>query len=278
MEPYPGAKAGSGVWQRIISQMPAHERYVEPFLGGGTIMALKRPAAINIGIDMDPLPFTALCPKLAHIPNLTLLPGIDAIHELGTTGLTWGKETLVYADPPYLGSTRAERRYYRCELMSPSDHARLLDTLKSLRCNVMLSGYPSPLYAHELRTWRRIEYTAATHGGPRVECLWMNYEPPAVLHDARFVGDGYRQREKLARRARRWIARLKAVPAHERQHLIDAIGNAFHPAARPDSRFLAVGSRTATTIGEIAPPASAVMATHDRLPPPAAVLEPMEAA
>ena len=51
---YPGGKNGSGVYQTIINLMPPHEVYIEPFLGAGAVMRLKRPAARNIGIDLDP--------------------------------------------------------------------------------------------------------------------------------------------------------------------------------------------------------------------------------
>ena len=50
---YPGGKAGDGVYQRLISLMPPHEVYIEPFLGGGAIMRHKRPTRLNIGIDLD---------------------------------------------------------------------------------------------------------------------------------------------------------------------------------------------------------------------------------
>jgi hypothetical protein len=51
--PYPGGKGGAGVYQTIINGMPRHEVYVEPFLGGGSVMAAKRPACLNIGVDLD---------------------------------------------------------------------------------------------------------------------------------------------------------------------------------------------------------------------------------
>jgi len=50
---YPGGKNGAGVYQRIINLMPPHDTYVEPFLGGGAVMRLKRPATLNIGLDLD---------------------------------------------------------------------------------------------------------------------------------------------------------------------------------------------------------------------------------
>jgi site-specific DNA-adenine methylase len=51
---YPGGKNGAGVYQTIINLMPPHDVYIEPFLGGGAIMRQKRPALLNIGVDLDP--------------------------------------------------------------------------------------------------------------------------------------------------------------------------------------------------------------------------------
>jgi site-specific DNA-adenine methylase len=48
---YPGGKNGSGVYQQIINQIPPHEIYVEPFLGGGAILRMKKPAAKSICND-----------------------------------------------------------------------------------------------------------------------------------------------------------------------------------------------------------------------------------
>src|ERR1700693_3175724 len=50
---YPGGKSGPGVYHRLINLMPPHSVYCEPFLGGGAVMKLKRPAAYNIGVDLD---------------------------------------------------------------------------------------------------------------------------------------------------------------------------------------------------------------------------------
>ena len=51
---YPGGKDASGVHQNIINLIPPHDVYIETHLGGGYIMRKKRPAALNIGIDIDP--------------------------------------------------------------------------------------------------------------------------------------------------------------------------------------------------------------------------------
>ena len=50
---YPGGEGCVGVYQNIINRMPPHDLYIEAFLGGGAILLNKKPALINIGIDLD---------------------------------------------------------------------------------------------------------------------------------------------------------------------------------------------------------------------------------
>lgn len=84
---------------------------------------------------------------------------------------------LIYADPPYLLSTRHGKQY-RHE-MTDADHQELLDALKAHRGPVLLSGYDSELYREALKGWQREERTAlAQDSTRRREVLWMNFEPP----------------------------------------------------------------------------------------------------
>lgn len=68
--PYPGGKSGAGVYQRIINEIPPHDVYIEPFLGGAAVMRLKRPAGRSIGIDLD---VDALAMHHDIVPGLELL-------------------------------------------------------------------------------------------------------------------------------------------------------------------------------------------------------------
>jgi DNA adenine methylase len=89
-----------------------------------------------------------------------------------------GPETVVYADPPYLPSTRTARTAYRHE-MAAGDHAELLEALGQCRGTVVLSGYPSPLYDRRLAGWERVEFDLPNHSGQgetkqrRTEVLWI---------------------------------------------------------------------------------------------------------
>lgn len=83
---------------------------------------------------------------------------------------------LIYADPPYLLSTRHGKQY-RHE-MSDRDHRDLLDLLLAHKGAVLLSGYDSPLYNDALRKWYRDEAGAlAQTAARRREVLWTNFEP-----------------------------------------------------------------------------------------------------
>ena len=129
---YPGGKAGDGVYQRLISLMPPHDIYIEPFLGGGALLRQKRPARRNIGIDLD----TRALEGWEDRPDVELYCG-DGVAFLQTYPFT-GNE-LVYCDPPYVLSTRTGKQY-RFE-MTDAQHAALLAILTALPCHVMLSGY-----------------------------------------------------------------------------------------------------------------------------------------
>lgn len=80
---------------------------------------------------------------------------------------------LIYADPPYVLSTRSGKMY--ANEMSEADHVELLDALEQHPGQVLLSGYSSTLYDCRLRHWtRKSIHTRAEKGKLRQEVLWLN--------------------------------------------------------------------------------------------------------
>jgi hypothetical protein len=75
-----------------------------------------------------------------------------------------------------------------------------------------------------------------THGGPRTEWLWSNFPEPIALHDYRYLGTGFRQRERIKRKKQRWTARLHRLPMLERQALLAAIDDAWRIPSRQRQR------------------------------------------
>lgn len=244
---YPGGKGASGVAQTIINQQPPHDRYFEPFLGGGSVMRWKRPAAENFGADLDPEAVLGLNELPFPKWNFECLDGIEYL--LRTR---FGPRDLVYCDPPYvLSARRRNRRIYRCEL-TDAQHRVLLNVLLGLDCMVQVSGYWSPLYAEMLEGWRLVRFQAMTRGGLMEECLWMNYPEPKALHDYRFLGVDFRERERIRRKTSRWRSRIAALPEAERLALLSAMvdvastgeldvpdpANEFADVRRPETSWL----------------------------------------
>ena len=62
------------------------------------------------------------------------------------------------------------------------------------------------------------------------EWLLYNYARPEVLHDARFAGNDYREREYIKRKAARWVTKWKELKHHERQHILQELMQETHPA------------------------------------------------
>jgi hypothetical protein len=201
--------------------MPPHRVYIESHLGGGACMLHKRPALINIGIDRDE--------RLIQRWRLTQALGCalvvdDAAAFLST--YSFAGDELVYADPPYVPTTRRRANVYRFDY-TLDDHIKLLDVLSNLPCMVMISGYESELYARRLAAWRRVTFTVMSHRGLRLECVWMNFPEPLTLHDTRFLGDTFRLRQNWRRKHERLLRRFDGMKGPERQHLLSTLNDRY---------------------------------------------------
>lgn len=237
---YRGGKGGSGVYQQIINQIPPHRVYIEPFLGGGSVMLHKKPAIVNIGIDSDGDVVQAWQrdPTAGNGDDGSLLPGAIVKHGDAISFLKsydWQGGEFVYADPPYLMSVRRSKQsIYRHEFSSEEEHRALLDVLKSLPCMVALSGYWSSLYSESLQGWRSISFNSVTRSGKVArEWLWMNYQEPTALHDYRYLGGNFRERERIARIKRRWHARLLRMDQLQRFAILSTISELGDASATP---------------------------------------------
>jgi DNA adenine methylase len=87
---------------------------------------------------------------------------------------------LIYADPPYLDSTRTHAGYgdvYVAEMRYEDSHRELADALRSCRGGVLLSGYRSPLYEELYDGWHAAEIVSAAGNSKtrqRTEVVWSN--------------------------------------------------------------------------------------------------------
>ncbi len=211
---YFGSKATSGLCQSIIAIMPPHDTYIETHLGSGAIMKRKPAALNNIGIDLDPQSLDDFnCDYRVQLVN-------ECAHQYLKHYDYQGRE-LVYCDPPYLHETRSSGRRYRCDY-EEQDHIELLLLLKTLPCNVILSGYPSSLYDDLLAGWNSLELQVMNQAGVRTEKLWYNYRIDRVFW-ARYAGKNFTDRQRIKRKAANWGKAYQAMPRGERVAVLAAM-------------------------------------------------------
>lgn len=115
-----------------------------------------------------------MVPVLDRIRRVSLecRDALDVIREYGQH-----EQVCIYADPPYLGTTRSSRQYV-VEMSAQHEHEALAEVLRGCRGAVVLSGYHSPLYDALYAGWHVHELAAftgqANTRGHRVEVLWAN--------------------------------------------------------------------------------------------------------
>lgn len=117
---------------------------------------------------------------LPHISKR--IQGIQIFNEPAITFLSrWNKEdVLAYCDPTYLLSTRESKKAYDFE-MTDKDHEELAMLLNQFKGNVLVSGYPSPMYDEIYSDWTYYQKEIVNHASQqkikptKIECLWANY-------------------------------------------------------------------------------------------------------
>jgi DNA adenine methylase len=91
--------------------------------------------------------------------------------------------TLFYADPPYVHSTRVSRKTYRFE-MEDKDHIELAEALRRAAGSVIISGYESELYDDLYQGWEKRSRKDLSDGlRPRIEVLWMKGAQPELFSE-----------------------------------------------------------------------------------------------
>lgn len=83
------------------------------------------------------------------------------------------KDTLIYADPPYVSTERDRGNDYRYEF-SEDDHINLAKILHETKGCVVVSGYRSALYDELYKGWLSFDCTSQTAlNTKRVETIWI---------------------------------------------------------------------------------------------------------
>lgn len=223
---YFGGKNGSGTYQQIINKITPHSVYVEPFVGSGAIYRHKLASSISVLCDRLSVPDSSIKnsirPGDVYI-SCDTVKSISLIVQLFNFIHLNFAPVFMYCDPPYpLSSRKDSRARYQFELDEPG-HIALLVGLGSAKFNVAISTYPNPLYSDYLIGWNLLKYRSITRSGTALEYLYMNYPEPKVLHDYRFIGDDFRERERIGRAHSNMVSKLSKLPPLELASLFHSL-------------------------------------------------------
>ena len=113
-----------------------------------------------------------LAPTARRLFGVTLesRDALDVMRDYGTE-----PTVCLYADPPYVGSTRATN--YGHEMTADDQHEAFAQACHDAKASVVISGYDSPLYDRLFDGWHHYELKAPTTlsgDTDRVEVLWAN--------------------------------------------------------------------------------------------------------
>jgi site-specific DNA-adenine methylase len=228
-----GSKGAAGAWQQIVSILPAHRVFIETFAGGAALTRHKRPAELTLLIEFNGETAAALRAAMTDRQTVAVV-NANALDVLDLAALP--ADVVVYCDPPYVRSTRkCQRDYYSWE-WTDEDHEYFLAWVLRASCPVVVSGYWSAIYETRLSGWRHSSFTVGTRRGRATEHVWCNFPETAALHDAGHVGAGFTDRQRIKRKAARWVRMLAAMPAAERAAVLAAIRAAAPPPASMKAR------------------------------------------
>lgn len=238
--PYNGGKSGNGVYQNIINHIPPHKIYVAPFAGHCGIFRNKVPAQISVLNDNDssvidrwkralPAKEFIVCMDFMQ-GNLFEAPALPTVilrcndWKVIFDRFANNADAFIYLDNPYkMDTRRSNKSLYLFDWKEDSKHAELLAAAVIAKSNVMISAYENDMYNEALKGWYTHRFNSMTRKGLREEIIYFNYPPPTVLHDFRYLGNDFRERERIKRKINRHTARLERLPEVERTAILSAI-------------------------------------------------------
>jgi len=91
--------------------------------------------------------------------------------------------------------------------------------------NVLISGYDNALYRSLLSGWNTYRFKAKSHDGLRDETIWYNFERPRKLHDYRYLGRDFRERQTIRRRLERLKDRIAKLSDQELEYIHEWISS-----------------------------------------------------
>jgi hypothetical protein len=111
--------------------------------------------------------------------------------------------------------------------MTDQHHHDIIKIVQSMPAMVGISTYENKIYREGLNGWNIYTFKSMTRSGLADEQLWMNYPEPEQLHDYRYLGKDFTDRQRIKRKIEREVNKLRNLPALERNAIIQSVLGTF---------------------------------------------------
>jgi len=216
---YPGRKGAAGTWQKIVSEIPRCEMFIDAMTGSGIISSLVSGCQVVMN-DIDQ---TAIGNIVYPVGETGLI--VSNLHYLDLVKQynNGSNARVFYFDPPYLMQTRSYKKPIYNYEWGEKDHTTFLEIAVLIKCPVMISHYPCSQYDTALKGWRVVTYNTMTRAGIRRERLYMNFPQPVLLQCFEYAGENFTDRQRIKRKIDRLTARLQSEDEKERAVILSSI-------------------------------------------------------
>ncbi|MCP4178122.1 MAG: hypothetical protein GY756_10175 [bacterium] len=217
MKNYTGNKGGLNISHFLINYIPLSKRYFSLFYGQG-------------GLENSPLlsGVNWLCSEKDHALHsfsTTSAVIVESCYKDLVATFTFTQDDFIFADPPYLFSTRLSKKpIYKHEFDIP-EHEVFLDYMISLNCRILITHPYSALYAKKLENWSFVPFQYQSRGGLFKDGIWFNFAPGNVaLVNYSCLGHNNIKRQQIKRKRLRFVNKFNALSFHEKQAIIQELG------------------------------------------------------
>lgn len=210
---YIGNKNIPGVIELLVNNLPKSSRYFSLFFGSGGLENSVYTSGANwVCAEKDE--------KCMQYQSAQAVIEFKCYKVL-LAAFVFNNSDFIFADPPYMfSSRRSEKSYYKHEF-NDTDHEHLLKKLVNLNCRVMLTHPKSELYMRYLAEWTCVPFTYQSRQGLFEDCLWLNYDPAGLeLINYNALGSNFVERQAIKRKRSNFVRKFKELSFHERASVI----------------------------------------------------------
>lgn len=190
---YVGNKDFSNVIHFLINRLPKSNNYYSLFFGsGGLEQSDYTREAFFVCAEKDPD-----CKD--YLFSSTAIIKYNCYKKLIEDNV-FTAEDFIFADPPYIFSTRnSGSKYYKFEFDSRS-HIEFLNYMISLNCKIMITHPECDLYNENLKGWSKEPFEYRGRNSWIKDCVYTNYNQSDIeLLNFDALGEDFTDRQRIKR-------------------------------------------------------------------------------